>query len=653
MKQCPVCNRRYNDTSLNFCLEDGEWLVEGVPDPPTAVLPSEAFGEAPTRQKAALKSTAEFAKPQDTNSTAFRGRPIAIGSVGILSLLAVSAAAYLFITSKSEPRSPVSASRPIQVTTWSGLDFFPTLSGDGGRVAFSSDRTGTFEIYVKQLVAGAREVQVTSDGNQNLQPSLSQDGNYIAFHSKKRGGIWVVPSTGGTAKQLSNFGSSPAFSPDGSLIAFQSDPLNDLGSNVRNALPPSTIWSVPVGGGEPKPLTKKGEPSGGHGHPSWSPDGKRIVFDVSDWASARIACYDVGNLSVTPLTVSDGPVSDPIFSADGRYVLFSANMNSTLQRIPVDGCDVGGEPEDMFDSSGGRIRQMAVDRAGKRIAYSTIATASNIWSTKIAGPGAGEPEQLTRSAHTRTVYPTFSPDGRKIAYQKFSTGNISHIWTMNSDGTDETQIGARTGYCPTWSRNGDRIWFISEEGGATSMWYITADGGTEKKILDFTEEAFIARPSPDGRWIAYQSKQTGTSNVFLRSMVDDETKQLTFDEEFAGFPSWSPDGRSLAIQLKRGEDSFVAVMSADGGAVTQLTTEAGQSWVSDWSPDGEEIVFAGQRDGLWNLYSVSRSTAKQRKLTNFSKLSTYVRYPVWSPANDRIAFEYAETTGNIWMVELK
>jgi Tol biopolymer transport system component len=328
-------------------------------------------------------------------------------------------------------------------------------------------------------------------------------------------------------------------------------------------------------------------------------------------------------------------------------------MNSTLQRIRVDGCAADGEPEDMFDSSGGRIRQMAVDRRGKRIAYSTIATSSNIWSMRLTAAGVGDPEPLTSAAHTRTVYPTFSPDGRKIAFQKFSTGNISHIWLMNSDGTDEIQIGSLFGVCPSWSRDGSRIWFVSPSGSVTSMWYMTPEGSSEKKMFDFGEEVFIARPSPDGRWIAFQSKQTGTSNVFIRAVDGGETKQLTFDEEFAGFPSWSPDGRWLAVQLKRGEDSFVAFISADGGTITQLTNEKGQSWVSDWSPDGSEILFAGQRDGLWNLYSVSRVTAKQRKLTNFSKLNSYVRYPVWSPVNDRIAFEYAETTGNIWMVDLE
>ena len=662
MKQCPTCDRKYNDETLNFCLEDGAWLSEAISDSPTAILSEASASDAVTRNQLFESGSKIAAQGKTTSPTymetarqpARNWRAIATGVFAMLGLFAISGLAYWYITSRNASAPPPSVSRTVQVTTWSGLDLFPTISRDGRIIAFASDRSGSFEIYVKQLVPGARDVQVTNDANQNLQPSISPDGSFIAFYSKKRGGIWVIPATGGTPKQLTDFGSAPAFSPDGSQVAFQSDPLNDLGSNVRNALPPSTIWVVQAKGGEPTQLSKKGDPPGGHGHPSWSPDGSRLVFDVSDWASAKLACMDMDGREIKRLAVSDEPVSDPIFSADGGFVYFSANMNTALQRISIDkNCDLKGEPENIFDTSGGRVRQMAVDGDGKRMVYSTLATTSNIWSARLTATGAAEPQQLTRTAHTRTLFPTFSPDGGKIAYQKFSAGSISHIWVINSDGSDETQIGTGPGLGSTWARDGSRIWFISNESENTSMCYVTPDGSTERKLFDFGEEVYIARPSPDGKWIAYQSKQGGTANVFVRSSDGSGTKQLTFDEEFAGFPAWSPDGRWLAVQLKRGDDTIIGVMPAEGGPIKQLTTEPGQNWVNDWSADGDKIIFAGQRNGIWNLYSVSCSTGEQRQLTNFSKLNVYVRYPVWSPANDRIAFEYAETTGNIWMVELK
>jgi Tol biopolymer transport system component len=94
-------------------------------------------------------------------------------------------------------------------------------------------------------------------------------------------------------------------------------------------------------------------------------------------------------------------------------------------------------------------------------------------------------------------------------------------------------------------------------------------------------------------------------------------------------------------------------MSGSGGPPTQLTFDRGQSWLHSWSPDGDKIAFAGFRDGYWNVWWVSRTSKIQKRLTNYSKLNAYVRHPEWSPLGNQIVYEYSETTGNIWLVELK
>jgi len=96
-----------------------------------------------------------------------------------------------------------------------------------------------------------------------------------------------------------------------------------------------------------------------------------------------------------------------------------------------------------------------------------------------------------------------------------------------------------------------------------------------------------------------------------------------------------------------------AAMPAEGGEPVQLTREPGLSWPHSFSPDGDRVAFAGMRDGRWNLYWVSRTTGEQRRLTRFDETNTYVRYPAWSPAGDRIVFERAQATGNVWLMELK
>ena len=65
------------------------------------------------------------------------------------------------------------------------------------------------------------------------------------------------------------------------------------------------------------------------------------------------------------------------------------------------------------------------------------------------------------------------------------------------------------------------------------------------------------------------------------------------------------------------------------------------------------IGFAGFRDGYWNVWSYSLSTEEEKELTHYRKLNAFVRYPSWSRLGNQIVFEHAETTGNIWMIDVK
>lgn len=568
-----------------------------------------------------------------------------------LSSIIVVISIYWFFSSKDLWTEVPVIKGTVQLTSSSALDFYPSISPDGNLVAFSSDRTGNFEIYVKQLVRGAREIQITSDGGQNFQPAFSADGSLIAFHSKKRGGIWVIPSTGGIAKQITDFGTRPAWSPDNSQIVFQTDSLSDLGFNALNAMPPSTIWTVSTSGGEPKRLTDPGKPPGGHGSPSWSPDGKRILFVANDlndkeiW-SVSIQGNDFKKVLSNVMDVAYAPDGKSLFTTNGRF-LAKLEISENGEAI--------GKPVKIFDISGPRIRHLSIAAKSKRIVYTSISTVSNIWSTKI-DPNTSEaienPIQLTKS-NTRNITPSFSPDGKKITYQPSTVGIGGSIWIMDSDGNNQSQLISTDGRFPWWSNDGKKLIFRSERDDLSALWTAEIEGGKENKLFDIDDNVTFIRPSPDGRKLAFNSKRDGSLNIWTSSIEGEDLKQLTFDKELMGFPTWSPDGKLIAFQIKRNETTNVGIIPSDGGEPIQLTFDKEQSWVYDWSPDGDKIIFAGQRNGIWNVYWISRSTKQQKQITNFTKTNSYVRYPAWSPTNDKIVYEYAETTGNIWMMELK
>jgi Tol biopolymer transport system component len=589
-------------------------------------------------------------------------------SAVVLALLLIGVAAagvYYLQRVRRAPAINVQVAAPsqlvqaTQVTSWAGFDCYPSLSPDGNSLSYSSDRNGRFEIYVKQLAAGGREVQLTSDGSENFEPAWSPDGKWIAYSSKNRGGIWIVPFLGGSAKQITETGSNPAWSPDGSQIAFQSSGIaDDLGAIASGALLPSTIRTVPFQGGEVKQITQVGNPAGGHGSPAWSPDGERIAF----------GCYDPEKTDVWTVSVKGGEPKkvargyDPVYAPDSKTLYFASfgkNLNFGVSKITLSEMgEPAGEPVEIVGTALGRYKRLTLSTDGKKMAFGTVAIKSNIWNVALSAKTAEATAQsvaLTRDSSFRNSSPSFSPDGKRVAYHVTRVGTLPDVYVMNSDGGNQTQLttNPETDQRPSWFPDGEEIAFLSRRQGHDEMWALSLKSGRERKLFGLAQDISFPQLSPDGNQVVFNSKKSGTTNLWVIPVEGGgEPKQLTFDQEAMGFPCWSPDSKYIAFEMKRGDDNFLALVPAIGGAVEQLNSGRGQSWPHSFSPDGDKIAFAGFRGGYWNVWWYSRSAKQEKQLTNYKKLNAFVRYPSWSKDN-QIVYEYAETTGNIWMIDVK
>ena len=531
----------------------------------------------------------------------------------------------------------------------------PLLTQDGKSVVYSSDQNGSFEIYIRQLTPGGGELQLTNDGKQNLQPSWSPDGQRIAYSSRVRGGIWLVSALGGAPRQLTEFGSSPSWSRDGLMIAFQSGVSAEVYHS--RAMTPSTIWIVSSRGGTPTQVTKPGNPAGGHHAATWSPDGKRLAFEVSDFVSSSCWLVIISTGEVKRITEGDNPILGP----DGRHIFFiGERFGGGLMKIELSPSgDPIGEPATVMAASPGvNIRNLTTSADGKKLVYSAVRTLSNLWSVSLspASDPLGPPAVFSRDTSLRNNLPRFSPDGQKLALNRWRPGTSADVWIADANGSNLVQLTSdpATDTQANWFPEGEKLAFLSDRDHHHMMfWTISLTSGKEEPFLDLGEGVEFAEMSPDAKHVAFNLIQNGAMNVWIADVKDGQRRQLTFDDQFMGFPCWSPDGKWLAFEEQRGEDAYVMVVPADGGQPAQLTYGSGKSWPHGWSPDGDKIAFAGQRDGVWNIYWISRSTGVQKQLTHYSKLNAFARYPAWSPKGNQIVYEYAETTGNIWLMELK
>jgi len=571
-------------------------------------------------------------------------------------LLAV-AATLIWLVTRSSPKPRLA--RTTQFTTSEGLDTDPTFSPDGGAIAYTSDRTGSFEIYVRQLGLGGREIRITSDGGQNVQPAWSPDGRNIAYTSVVRRGIFIAPALGGPPQRLTSFGATPDWSRDGSSIAFRGEGVYSMSPNDSMPSSASAIWVVPASGGEPRLVAPARRVPGRQTRPRFAPDGRIFFLSYTEQFIAEVWSCDpaVGEPARVPVNLHF--IHDYQVARDGRHLFVSATSQTGeagLWRAAID----RRESVELLHTSPAHPGRVAISLDGAHIAYTTASLRSNIWRLPLTAEGApaGEPQPITRDVDQRNGLPVISPDGRHLAWYVHRLGAYGKVWVADLDGSSAFPLTSdpANDSVASWLPDSRSI-AVAKTGGKIELWSIALADRSRRllasvALLPGAPPLLMPRLSPDGSQVVLHARPNGVFNLWKASLGSPALLQLTFDREGAAFPAWSPDGRWIAFQLNRGEDTHVAIVTSRGGDPVEITHEPGKNWPFSWAPDSDRIVYAGFHDGCWNLYSVSRSTRVIEPLTDMHALNGFVRYPSWSPDGRLILFERTETVGNIFVADL-
>jgi Tol biopolymer transport system component len=235
--------------------------------------------------------------------------------------------------------------------------------------------------------------------------------------------------------------------------------------------------------------------------------------------------------------------------------------------VPTSGA---GEPEHLAFTGGGAYRP-AISLSGNRLAYERRVFDSNIWRLSLSGPGVASDPPTRFIASTRLERaPQYSPDGKRIAFESDRSG-ITGIWVSDAEGSSAVELLPResaSSGTARWSPDGQRIAFdFNPERNNTDIYVIRASGG--KPILLMTDSGYDAAPSwsRDGNWVYFTSRRSGRDEVWKVSAEGGDAVPVTTNGGGTAFESL--DGKS--IYYTKGDMSGpLWKMPVSGGEESQM-----------------------------------------------------------------------------------
>jgi tricorn protease len=457
-------------------------------------------------------------------------------------------------------------------------------------------------------------------------PTLSKTQIVFAY----AGDLWIVSRDGGEATRLTagvGIETDPHFSPDGTTIAF----TGEYDGNVD-------VYTVPATGGVPKRLTF---------HPGvdrvagWTPDGKQVLFSSArNSESGRTGqLFTIPVNGVYPSALPLPMAYEGSFSADASHLAYEplarafnawkryrggratpiwiANLSdSSVEKLPrTDSNDfnpmwIGNKVYFLSDRSG-PITLFAYDTATKKAAPLVPNTGLDIKSAS-AGPDA-------------------------IVYEQFGSLNLFDLKSGKTKRLNITVTGDIASVRPKYEKVGARISnsAISPTGARAifeARGEILSVPAEKGNVRNLTETPGVAERdpswSPDGKWIAYFSDESGEYMLHLRNQTGmGEVKKLNLGNPPSFFyaPIWSPDSKKIAYTDKRLNLWYIDIEK--GTPVKVDSSKRGFGFNQVWSPDSRWIAYAKPTDSWYRaVYAYSLEQSKSTQVTDGLSDATHAAF---------------------------
>ena len=465
------------------------------------------------------------------------------------------------------------------------------LSPDGTRLVYVSGSTQTQQLYVRQLnqLDAAKLAEGNTGATSPYQPFFSPDGQWLGYVTAVE--MRKVPVTGGTPLTLTKVTRSrgASWSPDGTII-FAPNPASGL-------------FRVSAAGGDAQPVTTldKAKKEATHRWPQVLPGGEAVIFTSHTQTTA-----DFDNATIEVLTLATG--ERKVLQKGGSYGRYVPSghlvyvSKAALFAVPFDlgRLEVTGSPapvvQDVFWNPTEGAAQFTFSstgvltylRGGPEVARYTIASVDRRGGTTKLIEEAGS-----------YANPRLSPDGKRLSLTVLKDGNFD-IWVydlergvptrLTFDDAPETE--------QVWSPDGRFLAFSSGRAGADNLYRKRADGSGEEERLTTSDDPMWPNAwSADGRTIAISAMgPNGNFDVTMLSLADKKVEPVVNSNFREADPAISPDSRWVAYSSNESGRLEVYVRPYPSGAGRWQVSDNGGAFPR-WAGNGRELFYRVD-DGL-------------------------------------------------------
>ena len=434
--------------------------------------------------------------------------------------------------------------------------------------------------------------------------------------------------------------------------------------------------------------------SGAADQPAFSPDGSQIAFTWDGGNGDNVDIYVKLIGAGVPLRLTTNPAEDvsPAWSPDGRYVAFLRRLptENDLFIVPA----LGGTERKLGKTKPG-LSRLAWSPDGKFLAIVDRPSPQDQNSIFLLSAEDGELQRLTSpSESTSDDFPAFSPDGKTLAFVRSGGFSSEDIYLISMSGgdlrrltTDDRRINSLA-----WTADGREIVFSSNRGGPFTLWRVAVSGGTPEwveaigqnayspaisrqgnrlaynvsfldsniwrldrtagrqnspaKLISSTRQDHSPQFSPDGKRIVFVSDRSGSDDIWVCESDGSHPVQLTFsDGPVNGTPRWSPDGLQIVFDARPAGNSDIYVISAEGGKPRPLVLDPSHDVMPSWSRDGSWIYFCSNRSGAFQVWKIPAAGGQAVQVTQQGGFEAFE-----SPDGKLLYYTKGRGPGGIWQM---